>query len=142
MPLLVAAMFSEAGGLSSSSGHHASCNGGGQGPQTASDKRRSVFVALATAIPFIAAATGMNINARLAERANERHRHAGVPILLAGATLAVTPLALRFVGPALAFTCLSLAAGFCWSFHGGEAGCHDVRKGRQRRSPPGNVTRL
>lgn len=125
MPLLVAAMFSDARGLGGSaagSGHHGGCSGGGHGPQTAADKHRSVLVALASAIPFIAAAIGMNINARLAERANERHRHAGMPILLAGATLAVTPLALRFVGPGLAFTCLSLAAGFCWSFHGGRAG--------------------
>ncbi|KAL4428103.1 hypothetical protein ABPG75_002192 [Micractinium tetrahymenae] len=122
MPLLVAAMFSEGGSLISGgagSAHHGGCSGGGHsGAPTAADQRRTVLVALASAIPFIAAAVGMNINARLAERANERHRHAGVPILLASATLAVTPLALRFVGPGLAFTCLSLAAGFCWSFHG------------------------
>ncbi|KAI7845687.1 hypothetical protein COHA_000801 [Chlorella ohadii] len=34
------------------------------------------------------------------------------------ATMAALPLALRLAGPGLAFALLSLACGFCWSFHG------------------------
>lgn len=116
MPLLVGSMFP--GRAPVAGGHHSACSGGGTDEHSKEAKQHSALVALATAVPFIAAATGMQINARLAEKANERHRHAGVPILLAGATLAAIPLALGMVGAGLAFALLSLAAGFCWGFHG------------------------
>ena len=122
MPLLVGAMFSGGGGAVGSTHHRSACAGGnpaaaGSQP-TKADQQRNALVAFATAAPFLMAACGMNLNARLAERANERHRHAGWPIVLGGAALLLTPLALRAVGPGLAFAMLTLAAGFCWSFHG------------------------
>ncbi|PRW44580.1 MFS general substrate transporter [Chlorella sorokiniana] len=130
IPIIVGALFS-GGAVSGAAGagHHGACSassssgggGGGSADPASSPQQQqasSVLVALAAAIPFLAAAAGMNVNARLAERANERHRHAGVPILLAAATMAALPLALRLTGPGLAFTLLSLACGFCWSFHG------------------------
>ncbi len=43
----------------------------GQGPH------HVALVALLTAVPFAVAAGAMVLNARLAARANERHRHAG-----------------------------------------------------------------
>ncbi|EFN55132.1 hypothetical protein CHLNCDRAFT_134195 [Chlorella variabilis] len=124
MPLLVSAMFSGGGAISGVSGGggggHGACHSddgdgesGGEG-----ERQHSSLVALASAVPFMLAAVGMNINARLAGRANERHRHAGVPILLAGILLGLVPLAARTAGPGLAFALLSMTAGLCWSFHG------------------------
>ena len=128
IPILVGAMFSGSGSGAAAGAHHGACGGGGGGgggaardPQQQQEQEQqqsSALVALAAAIPFMAAAAGMNINARLAERANERHRHAGIPILLAAGTLAALPLVLRLAGPALGFVLLALACGFCWSFHG------------------------
>ena len=133
IPIIVGALFS-GGAVSGTAGagHHSACGAGssssggdGTGPASSPPPPQvsSAMVALAAAVPFLAAAAGMNVNARLAERANERHRHAGIPILLAAATLAALPLALRLAGPGLAFALLSLACGFCWSFHGGLLGC-------------------
>jgi MFS family permease len=135
LPLMLKDMFSGSVSGAPGGGGHSACSGGesevvasgeagqpGQPPvppQQQQDQQSSSLVALASAVPFILAACGMNINARLAERANERHRHAGVPILLAGVALGLVPLALSTAGPALAFVLLSLATGLCWSFHGG-----------------------
>jgi ACS family tartrate transporter-like MFS transporter len=77
------------------------------------------LVALLSVVPFAAAATAMVINAKLAERANERHRHAGVPICLGALSMGLAPVMLTMVGSPLgAFVCLVLAATFVWSFHG------------------------
>lgn len=77
------------------------------------------LVALLSVVPFAAAATAMVINAKLAERANERHRHAGIPICLGALSMALTPAMLNILGSPLgAFVCLVLAATFVWSFHG------------------------
>lgn len=129
IPILVGAIFSGGGGAAAGSAHHGACSSGSSGGGAASDPQQeqeqqqqsSALVALAAAIPFMAAAAGMNLNAWMAERANERHRHAGIPILLAASTLAALPLALRLAGPGPAFVLLSLACGFCWSFHGEQA---------------------
>ena len=149
LPLLVKSMFS--GGQASLSGaagagaHHGACGGGGgkAGTEGGGDggggEHHAALIALATACPFMLGAVGMWVNARLAERANERHRHAGVPIVLAAATLLLVPLALRWAGPAPAFLLLSLAAGLCWSFHGAlrwacKAGCWGSCAGGRARS--------
>ena len=140
MPLLVAAMWSGSDAFSGGvggGGAHGGCSGeaGSGGPPSSPLKEpqggsgrdsgiggggggSSSLVALSTAIPFIVAAVGMQVNARLAERANERHRHAGCPVVLAGLALGMVPLALKALGPAPAFVLLSLAAGLVWSFHG------------------------
>ena len=131
IPIIVGALFS-GGAVSGAAGggHHGACSGGGSssssgtGPASSPPPQQasSALVALAAAIPFLAAAAGMNVNARLAEKANERHRHAGIPILCAAGSMAALPLALRLAGPGLAFALLSLACGFCWSFHGALGG--------------------
>ncbi|KAI3428732.1 hypothetical protein D9Q98_007556 [Chlorella vulgaris] len=124
MPLLVAAMFSGGTGITgggSGGSSHSACHSGDGGDEPGGKEAlqaNSSLVALASAVPFLVAAVGMNINARLSSRANERHRHAGVPILCGGLTLGLVPLAARTAGPGLAFALLSAAAGFCWSFHG------------------------
>jgi hypothetical protein len=123
MPLLVQSMFAGGGAVAGGGGGHGACSDSSKGGDDGGDGGEergggSSLVALATAVPFCLAALGMNINARLAGRANERHRHAGVPILLGGAALGLVPLAARAAGPGPAFALLSAAAGFCWSFHG------------------------
>jgi hypothetical protein len=124
VPLLVAAMFSGGTGITgggSGGSRHSACHSGDDGEEPGGKEAaqaNSSLVALASAVPFLVAAVGMNINARLSSRANERHRHAGVPILCGGLTLGLVPLAARTAGPGLAFALLSAAAGFCWSFHG------------------------
>jgi len=90
------------------------CGGGGESHSGPND----AAVALLSMIPFASAAIAMVINAKLAEAANERHRHAGVPICLGAVFLGLTPVMLRVVGPYPAFVCLVLAASFIWSFHG------------------------
>lgn len=74
-------------------------------------------VALLSMAPFAAAAGAMILNARLAEAANERHRHAGIPILMGSFFMALTPVALRFIAPIAAFLSLVLAAACVWAFH-------------------------
>lgn len=86
------------------------------GESTAHDS--GALVALLSIIPFAAAAVAMVVNAKLAEAANERHLHAGVPPCLGAIAMALTPLALRFVSPIAAFVCLVLAAAFVWALHG------------------------
>lgn len=78
----------------------------------------SVAVALMSTLPFAAAAGAMVLNARLAETANERHRHGGVPILLAALFMALTPVMLRFAGSVAAYVFLILAAACVWAPHG------------------------
>ena len=95
------------GGCSSAGGEHSSSGGGTSG----------AGVALLSMVPFAAAAAAMMINARLAEAANERHRHAGIPILLGALFMGLTPLALRFIAPLAAFFCLVLSAACVWAFH-------------------------
>jgi hypothetical protein len=75
-------------------------------------------VALLSMVPFAAAAVAMVVNARWAERANERHKHAGIPISMAAVAMALTPAMLKFVGPAAAFLSLVMAAACIWAFHG------------------------
>lgn len=125
LPLIVRSMFAGTAALRGVAGggaHHGACGGGGGkgGAEggAGGGEPHAALIALATACPFVMGAVGMWINGRLSERANERHRHAGVPITLAAATLLLVPLALSWVGPAFAFALLSLAAGLCWSFHG------------------------
>lgn len=74
-------------------------------------------VALLAMVPFAAAAGAMLINAKLSETANERHYHAGVPILLGSFFMALSPLALRYIAPIAAFLSLVCAAAFVWAFH-------------------------
>jgi sugar phosphate permease len=74
-------------------------------------------VALLAMVPFAAAAGAMLINAKLSEAANERHYHAGVPILLGSFFMALTPLVLRYIAPIAAFLSLVCAAAFVWAFH-------------------------
>lgn len=88
------------------------CSGEGGG------SRIGVAAALLSMVPFAAAAVAMVVNAKLAEAANERHRHAGVPICLAAVMLVLMPLSLRFVGAPVAFICLAMAAACIWSLHG------------------------
>ena len=75
-------------------------------------------VALLSMAPFAAAAGAMILNAKLAEAANERHRHAGIPILMGSFFMALTPVALHFVAPVAGFLSLVLAAACVWAFHG------------------------
>jgi len=74
-------------------------------------------VALLAMVPFAAAAGAMLVNAKLSEAANERHYHAGVPILLGSFFMALTPLALRYIAPIAAFLSLVCAAASVWAFH-------------------------
>jgi hypothetical protein len=135
MPLLVSAMFSGGGINGVGGGGGGGCHSGGDdgkgGGGGAASSQHSSLMALASAVPFMLATLGMNINARLASRANERHRHAGVPILAAGVALGLVPMAARVAGSGLAFALLTLAAGLCWTFHGEPA----PRVGRQDAAP-------
>ena len=114
-PLLIASMLG--GDRSSSGGSGCAGSGHGGGASTAASQSPAL-VALLSAVPFAVAAAGMVLNARLAEQANERHRHAGVPLVLGGVALGAVPAAMGAALPAAAFCCLVLAAGLVWSFHG------------------------
>jgi MFS family permease len=74
-------------------------------------------VALLSMVPFAAAAGAMLINAKLFEAANERHYHAGIPILLGSFFMALAPIALQYIAPIAAFFSLVGAAAFVWAFH-------------------------
>ena len=91
--------------------------GGGENSNS-SENSSGAGVALLSMAPFAAAAIAMLINARLSKAANERHRHAGIPIVLGAFFMALTPIALAFIAPFAAFLCLVLAAAFVWAFHG------------------------
>jgi MFS transporter, ACS family, tartrate transporter len=81
-------------------------------------KMHGSLVVLMSAVPFAAAAAAMVINAKFAEKAGERHRHAALPTLFGGVCLGGVPVALYFVGAWLAFAFLVLAAAGIWAFHG------------------------
>ncbi len=90
----------------------ASC--GGEGPGGGS----GALVALLAMAPFAAAAAAMIINARHAEAADERHRHAGLPIGGGALCFAAAAAALALGSPVGAFLSLTAAAACVWAFHG------------------------
>lgn len=97
---------------------HSSSSAGCGGAHDVTQQDTGAGVAFLSMAPFAAAAAAMVINARLAEAAKERRRHAGVPIGLAAVTMALTPLMLYVHVPVAAFVSLILTAAFIWAFHG------------------------
>lgn len=91
-----------------------SCGGGGHSTSSSSD----VTAVFLSTVPFAAAAAAMVINADWALKANERNLHSGVPIILGGLLLMMTPLLRWLVGPVLSFSALIGAAAGIWAFHG------------------------
>jgi ACS family tartrate transporter-like MFS transporter len=90
----------------------ASC--GGEGPGGGG----GALVALLASAPFAAAAAAMVLNARHAEAADERHRHAGLPVGGGALCFAAAAAALALGSPAGAFLSLTAAAACVWAFHG------------------------
>lgn len=75
-------------------------------------------MALLTTLPHLAGAVAILLNARHAERTNERRLHAAVPLMVGGLFLGVTTLVADRLGPAAGFVCLVIAAACTWAFHG------------------------
>ncbi|GAB4813303.1 hypothetical protein N2152v2_000349 [Parachlorella kessleri] len=117
-PLLINFMFNEEGAPAGHAGHHSSCSAEHSGSGQAPPRHSSAVIALLTLVPFAVAAAGMVVVARMAARANERHYHAGIPILLGAFFLGLVPLLMDYVGAVAAFVSLVLAAAGVWSFHG------------------------
>jgi len=88
---------------------------GGSGHSTSSSDVTAVFL---STLPFAAAAAAMVINADWALKAKERNLHSGVPIILGGLLLMMTPMLRWLAGPVLSFSSLIGAAGGIWAFHG------------------------
>lgn len=125
-PLMIRSMFEnhedmEAGAMAdspTSSRGNASGGGCGESSHGTNAGNTGAGVALLSMAPFAAAAAAMVINARLAEMAKERRRHAGIPIGLAACTMALTPIMISINVSWAAFVLLVLTAAFIWAFHG------------------------
>ena len=124
VPLIISSVLTGEAGAGGHACSDAGAAAGAGGPPAAPapalrlEQSPAAAVALLAAVPFAAAAGAMLWNSARAEAANERHLHAGLPILCAGVALGLVPTLLARVGAAPAFLALVVAVASAWSFHG------------------------